>query len=398
MKKIIRYLILVVFLLILSFFLWKLWTKPQVTEMKLHPVSYGNLPGWGKKDIRPSFSAFQASCRVFVKSDPDKKVGSDFIELKVRDWIPACRAALAFDAPKTSKQIREFFQTWLEAVEFHDGKPIQGLFTGYYMSALKGSLKKTKQFNVPIYGLPNDMVSVQLNLFDPTFQRRKLVGRVVNEHQLVPYYTRAEIDAGALKGKAPAIAWVDSKIDRLFLEIQGSGVIELSNGKSLYVNYAAQNGAPYTPIAGVLIHKGVMTKDNASMQHIRSYLEAHPKEIQPVLNQNKSFVFFEKMKKNAAFGSQGTELTPGYSMAVDLKWVPVGAPVWLTTYRPDEHVIDKKHPFQRLMIAQDTGGAIRGPVRGDIYWGAGKKATSIAGRMKHPGQYWLLLPKLVIVH
>ena len=324
--------------------------------------------------------------------NPDKTVGSEFIDLKARDWLPACQTAMQTNAPHTRKQIKNFFQTWFDVVEFHDGKPVQGLFTGYYMSALKGSLTKTEKFNVPIYGLPDDLVSMQLNLFDPTFKNRKFVGRVVGKHRFIPYYTRAEIDKGALSGKAPIIAWVDSRIDRLFLEIQGSGVIELPDGSPLYVGYVAQNGAPYTAIASILIKQGVMTRDNASMQHIRRYLDAHPEKISPVLNQNKSFVFFEKSKQSEAYGSQGTTLTPGYSMAVDLKWVPMGTPVWLNTTRPELRT-EKTHPFQRLMIAQDTGGANRGAVRGDVYWGPGKKAASIAGKMRNPGQYWMLLPK-----
>ncbi len=392
MKIKLHYIAVVVYVLVLLtvFFLWK--PKPKVTEIQLNPVSFANLPGWKKGDLRPSFTAFQTSCKVFLKMNPDKTVGSEFIDLKARDWLPACQTAMQTNAPHTRKQIKNFFQTWFDVVEFHDGKPVQGLFTGYYMSALKGSLTKTEKYNVPIYGLPDDLVSMQLNLFDPTFKNRKFVGRVVGKHRFIPYYTRAEIDKGALSGKAPIIAWVDSRIDRLFLEIQGSGVIELPDGSPLYVGYVAQNGAPYTAIASVLIKQGVMTRDNASMQHIRRYLDAHPEKISPVLNHNKSFVFFEKSKNSEAYGSQGTTLTPGYSMAVDLKWVPMGTPVWLNTTRPELRT-EKTHPFQRLMIAQDTGGAIRGAVRGDVYWGPGKKAASIAGKMRNPGQYWMLLPK-----
>lgn len=387
-----RYIILfslIVFLLFLAIYYL---SKPKVIEIRLNPVSFSSLPGWKKTDLLPSFSTFQTSCNVFIKQSPDKTVGSEFVALKAKDWLPACNAALELPAPHTSAQLRAFFQTWFDAFEFHDGKPVQGLFTGYYMSTLKGSLTKTKQYHVPIYGVPNDMVSVNLSLFDPAFKNRKIMGRVNDKNNLVPYYTRAQIDKGAIKEKAPVIAWVDNEIDRLFLEIQGSGVIELADGQSLYVNYAAQNGAPYTSVAGVLIHQGVMTKDNASMQRIRSYLTEHPKAIRPVMNQNKSFVFFEPLKKNVALGSQGTELMPGYSLAVDLKWVPIGVPVWLNTARPDMNSA-KNHPFRRLMIAQDTGGAIRGPVRGDIYWGSGDKAMKIAGRMKNPGQYWIFLPK-----
>ncbi len=383
--------ILVSLIVLLTVFsLWKI--KPKTTEIQLNPVSFSNLPGWKKGDLRTSFAAFQTSCNVFLSMNPDKAVGSQFIHLKARDWLPACQAAMQPNGPHTRKQIKDFFETWFDVVEFYDGKPVQGLFTGYYMSSLKGSLTKTEKYNVPIYGVPDDLVSMQLNRFDPTLQSRKFVGRVDEKHQFIPYHTRAEIDNGALSGKAQVIAWVDSQVERLFLEIQGSGVIEFPDGSLLFVGYVAENGEPYRSVASVLIKQGVMTRDNASMQHISRYLKEHPEQVSSVLNQNKSFVFFGKSKKNEAYGSQGTTLTPGYSMAVDLKWVPMGTPVWLNTTRPELHT-EKTHPFQRLMIAQDTGGAIRGAVRGDVYWGPGIKAVTIAGKMKNPGQYWMLLPK-----
>lgn len=390
MKNKLLYITLVVLtLLLLSLYFIM---RPKVIPIQLNAVSFSTLPGWKSASLQRSFSAFQTSCKVFLKSNPDKFVGSELIDLKVRDWLPACHAAMALQPPYTNDQIRSFFQTWFNVVEFHNGKPVKGLFTGYYMSALKGSLTKTKRFHVPIYGLPDDLISINLGLFDPELKHKRIVGRVAEKHHFIPYYTRADIDKGALKGKAPVIVWVDSEIDRLFLEIQGSGVIELPDGSPLYIGYSAQNGAAYTAIAGVLIKQGVMTRDNASMQRIRKYLEAHPDQIRPVLHHNKSFVFFETVKSSDAFGSQGTVLTPGYSMAVDLKWVPMGTPVWLSTTRPDLHTKNNR-PFRRLMVAQDTGGAIRGPVRGDVYWGAGDKATSIAGRMKNPGVYWMFLPK-----
>ena len=159
------------------------------------------------------------------------------------------------------------------------------------------------------------------------------------------------------------------------------------------MGYDAQNGQPYTAIAGVLIKEGTMTRDNASMQGIKRYLEAHPQQMHRVLNQNKSFVFFRKMAQNVALGSQGVSLTPGYSLAIDREWIPMGTPLWLNTTRPDSNNPDKTKPMKRLMIAQDTGGAIRGKIRGDVFWGGGDRATSIAGHMKNSGHYWLLLPR-----
>ena len=376
----------VIALLVLTFVLW----KPAPHELGFRKASFSELPGWKNADTKKSLIAFQISCKAFLKQNPNKSVGSDYVNLKVKDWYPACNEALLIKADST-KQAKDFFQKWFTPVEFFNKKPVKGLFTGYYMPLLTGSIKKTKEYHIPIYGLPNNLIRINLELFDPELKNRRIVGRLKN-NQIVPYYTRAEINQGAIAQSAPVIAWVNNSVDRSFLEIQGSGIIKLTDGSQLVVGYAGQNGAPYTPIAQVLIDKGVMTKHNASMQHIRQYLEENPAQLNPVLNKNKSFVFFETIHHEAAFGAQGVALTPGYSLAIDRKWVPLGAPVWLNTTRPD-HLSSKQKAFQRLMIAQDTGGAIRGIVRGDVYWGAGERATSIAGRMKNPGHYWLLLPE-----
>ncbi len=234
-------------------------------------------------------------------------------------------------------------------------------------------------------------MTVDLGLFLPNLKNKKIIGRIAG-NKVVPFYTREEINKGAIKNTARVLVWIHSPVDRLFLEIQGSGIIELEDGKRIFIGYDGQNGAPYTAIAGVLIKKGIMTKHNASMQRIKKYLEAHPKQMDKIINQNKSFVFFRKLSLEAALGSQGVALTPGYSLAIDKQWIPMGAPLWLNTTRPDSKNPDVNKPMQRLMIAQDTGGAIRGKVRGDVFWGGGDKATLIAGHMKNEGHYWLLLP------
>jgi membrane-bound lytic murein transglycosylase A len=194
-----------------------------------------------------------------------------------------------------------------------------------------------------------------------------------------------------LKKKAPIIAWIHSPVERLFLEIEGAGVIKLPGGKNIYLGYAGENGAPYTSVGSVLIKKGVMNKHTASKSVITHYLENHPKNTNAILQKNKSFVFFEKEKHPMALGAQDMALTPGYSLAVDKRWIPLGAPLWLDTTIPKKG--EPMETFQRLMIAQDTGGAIRGLIRGDIYWGSGKKASYLGENMKNKGRYWLLLPK-----
>ncbi|MCX7116529.1 MAG: MltA domain-containing protein [Legionellales bacterium] len=385
-KMVYFFVMLVVFCL--TFSLWKA-KAPKRPKLNLHVGSFSELPGWKQVDARTSLLAFQISCTAFLKQNPEKLVGSDVVNLKALDWQPACVDAQSLKNPSRSAA-KAFFEKWFLPVEFVQGKRLQGLFTGYYMPRLKGSLKKSKKYHVPLYGLPTNLVTVDLSLFDPNLKHRPLVGRV-EDGKLLPYYTRAEINLGLIKDAAPVVAWVDNTIDRSFLEIQGSGIIDLKGGGELVVGYIAANGQPYTAIAKVLINKGVMTLENASMQHIRRYLEANPSQIDQVLNENKSFVFFNALKQNAALGSQGVVLTPGYSLAVDKQWVPLGTPIWLSTTHPDE-ITDENKVLQRLMIAQDTGGAIKGKVRGDVYWGAGDTATAIAGKMKNMGHYWMLLP------
>lgn len=369
---------------------WWFWPlKPTFRQ-----VSFSQLPGWDTAELKKSLLTFQTSCRAFIKQNPERVVGTEKIELQAKDWQPACHAALKIN-PVDEKLAKLFFQKWFVPVEFYDYKPMKGLFTGYYLPLVKGSYTKSEEFSVPIYEAPSNLVSVDLSLFSPDFKNRKIAGRVVG-NKLVPYYTREQINKGAINDKARVLLWIHSPIDRLFLEIQGSGIVELEDGKRVYIGYDGQNGAPYTAIAGVLIKRGLMTKHNASMQAIKRYLLAHPNEMDEVINQNKSFIFFRKLTLDAALGSQGVALTPGYSLAIDKAWVPMGAPLWLSTTRPDSKNPKNNKPMQRLMIAQDTGGAIRGKVRSDVFWGGGDRATLIAGHMKNEGHYWLLLPRHAI--
>ena len=344
--------------------------KVSTKDITLKKISFAQLPGWNEGGIKKSLLAFQMSCKTLLKQGPAHAVGSQHINLQAKEWHPACRAALSIHSIYEATA-RAFFEKWFYPIEFSKRRPLHGLFTGYYMPRLKGNLTKTEKYNTPIYGLPSNS---------------RLGGSK---------YTREEIDNGVLRKRAPVLAWINSPIERLFLEIEGSGVIQLSNGKSLYLGYAGENGAPYTSIGGVLIKKGILTKDNASRRVIKRYLESQPKKGRTILNKNKSFVFFQNLKQPIALGAQGMALTPGYSLAIDKKWIPLGAPLWLTTTIPDV-LKSSGRQLQRLMIAQDTGGAIRGLMRGDIYWGSGKKATFLSDNMKNEGRYWLLLPKKTV--
>ena len=336
-------------------------------NVALTKVSFDELPGWDTADVKKSLLAFQKSCETFLKQSPSHTISrTQHIKLKARDWHPACKAALALDSV-SDDSAKEFFEKWFHPIEFAQKKPVHGLFTGYYMPKIKGNLTKSSKYNTPIYGMPKGKYSTS--------------------------YTREQIDNGALKKKPRVIAWIHSPAERLFLEIEGSGVIQLPDGENIYLGYAGENGAPYTSIAKVMINRGIMTRHNASKEAIIRYLEKHPEKAKTIIQKNKSFVFFEDLKEPMALGAQGMALTPGYSLAVDKKWIPLGAPLWLDTKRPDKKDQEKEKQFQRLMIAQDTGGAIRGFMRGDIYWGSGKLAAFLGEHMKNEGHYWLLLPK-----
>ena len=292
-------------LIVLGIMAWWFWpAKPTFRQ-----VDFNQLPGWDTAEFKKSLLTFQTSCRAFIKQDPERVVGTDKINLQAKDWQPACHAALKIN-PVKEQSAKLFFQEWFAPVEFYDDKPVKGLFTGYYMPLLKGSHTKTAKFNVPIYEVPDNLVTVDLGLFSPDLKNRKIVGRI-DGNKIVPYYTREQINNGALKDSARVLLWINSPIDRLFLEIQGSGIVEFEDGKRIYIGYDAQNGAPYTPIAGVLINKGIMTKHNASMQAIKQYLEAHPTQMDKVINQNKSFIFFRKLSLEAALGFSGGSTDSG---------------------------------------------------------------------------------------
>lgn len=344
--------------------------KVTIKNITLKKIPFEQLPGWNKSGVKNSLIAFRRSCKVFLKKKPSHPVGSQLIKLKAKDWLPACNEALSIDTT-SEENAKAFFEKWFYPLELVKRKPVRGIFTGYYMPLVKGNLTRTKTYNTPIYGLP-----------------KHLNWNTVSKNR----YTRQAIDKGGLQKKAPVIAWIHSPVDRVFLETEGSGVIKLTSGKRLYLGYAGENGAHYTSISNVLIKKGIMTKDTASKKAIERYLNNHPAKVDALLHKNKSFVFFENLKKPVAIGAHDIALTPGYSLAIDKRWIPLGSPLWLSTKKP--HIQDNKlKRFHRLMIAQDTGGAIRGLVRGDVYWGSGKKASFLGENMKNEGRYWLFLPK-----
>lgn len=368
---------------------------PPEERIVLTRVGFDDLAGWDADDQASALAAFLESCTWFAKQDPARPIGRDGMAGTAADWQAACTVA-ATVPPGDGAAARAFFEGAFIPYAASDGKGEEGLFTGYYEPLLRGARTRSAEFSVPLYGRPPDLVTVDLGLFDDDWQGRTVAGRVDGD-ALVPYHERQAIEQGTLAGRGLEVAWVDDPVDAFFLQIQGSGQVALPDGSRLRLGYAAANGRPYLAIGKVLVERGELTKDEVSLRTIKAWLAAHPDQAAEVMDQNRSYVFFRELTGPGPVGAQGVPLTPGRSLAVDRRFIALGTPVWLDILVPGPTDGAADEALRRLVVAQDTGGAIKGPVRADLFWGAGAEAESRAGRMKHPGRYVLLLPRTVTV-
>ena len=357
-------------------------------------MQFSELEGWAQGDPRGALQAFLRSCAVLAAKPDDAPLGGVNYAGVVVEWRQVCGAAslVSSAGPEPARGFFEF-----EFVPYRVGNDSGvSLFTGYYEPQLRGSRTRHGAYQTPLYAVPGDLVNVDLGLFRDSLKGQRIVGKVA-DGRLVPYPPRAEIEGGL--DTAVPILFVDDPIDAFFLQIQGSGRVVLDDGTVVRDAYAAQNGRPYTAIGAVLIQRGELKREAVSMQSIRAWLLEHPAEAQELMNANASYVFFEEQPIGdpslGAAGAQGVPLTPEASLAVDLTVHALGVPVWLETIAPDPDTTKPDRPFQRLLVMQDTGGAIRGPVRGDVYWGYSSDAGSIAGRMRSEGRMTVLLPRSV---
>lgn len=355
----------------------------------LKPSDFSRIQNWDTDNHAEALPAFEKSCARLMKKDPAAEMGVGGFAGTAAQWQDVCQK-LAF--LKEGDDVRKFFEENFTPYEAWGADNRDGLFTGYYEATLHGSRRKHGKYTTPLYGRPNDLISVSLGDFKPSLKGETVMGRVSGQ-KLVPYYKRAEIEKGALKKHRSEIVWVDSAVDAFFLHIQGSGLVRLDDGSTLHLGYAAENGQAYTAIGRELIRRGELTKDNVSMQTIRQWLADNPGEAADVMNINTSYIFFNQQEADTGpLGAEGVPLTPRRSLAVDRKKIPYGVPVWLEAEEPENDGC-----IQQLIIAQDTGGAITGAVRGDFFWGNGDEAEHKAGLMKSRGHAWLLLPKSVTV-
>ena len=341
---------------------------------KLQPASWADLPGWGRESLRPSLETFLQSCQVLEKQDA---------------WRGVCAGAQTLTIA-SERDITAYFELNFDPHQVVNADDsTSGMVTGYYEPLLRGSRVRTERYRYPIYGVPPDLVVIDLSSVYPELKHRRLRGRIEG-NRVVPYAARAEIDkdANALKGNE--LVWVDDAIEVFFLHIQGSGQVELENGERMRVGYADQNGHPFRSLGRLLIERREIPPERASMQGIKDWARRNPRKVQDFLNANPSYVFFRELPRDLSgpIGAFGVPLTAERSIAVDPRIVPLGVPVYLATTWPNT-----SEPLNRLTVAQDTGGAIAGAVRVDFFWGFGDAAGNQAGKMRQAGRIWVLLPK-----
>ncbi len=339
----------------------------------LKPAAWADLPGWQHDDLKSAWPAWLQSCAALQKQTP---------------WRDTCLAAALLPDPD-STSIRAFLQNRFKPYQIQQPEgSVEGLVTGYYEPLLRGSRGPTPKYRYPLHAPPDDLLIVDLATIYPELKSFSLRGRL-DGNRVVPYYTRGQIEDGQAPVRGKELAWVDDPVELFFLQVQGSGRLQLENGELMRVGYADQNGHPYRSIGRWLVERGEITLDKASMQGIKDWARRNPDRLPELLAANPSYVFFREApnRDGGPLGALAVPLTPERSIAVDPRAIPLGAPVWLATSRPNSG-----EAMNRLVLAQDTGGAIRGNVRADFFWGFGDEVGRLAGAMKQKGQMWLLLP------
>lgn len=347
---------------------------PTLDYALLKPANWSDIDGFAEDDSALTWPAWLQSCSTLINKP---------------QWQKACAAAKALNKPnKQAAQayFAEYFNVY--SATNQDGTDA-GLITGYYEPLLKGSRTKSSQYPHPIYKQPADLITVELADIHPELKNKRVRGKIVG-NKLVPYLSRADIEANPAPLAGNELVWINDIIDVFFLQIQGSGLVKLDNGEDVHVGYADQNGQAYNSIGRILIDRGELTKDKASMQGIKDWARNNLAKLRDLLNSNPSYVFFRELPAGlpGPIGALGVPILAERSVAIDPKYIPLGAPVFLSTTQPNSQA-----PLKRLMVAQDTGGAIKGGVRADFFWGAGDSAGKQAGAMKQTGKIWVLLPK-----
>ncbi len=362
----------------------------KIPNSQLEPVAWTDLDGWAADDHALAFKTFLTSCKpILARRSSARDARPLFDALK-----QICRRAVAA-APASGEQARDFFEKNFRPARIATLGETSGFLTGYYEPVVEGSRMPSDEYNVPLYRRPSNLIAGGRRRSAENFPNKGPVGRKVGRRKMAPYYDRAEIEDGALDGRGLEICWLKDPIDAFFIQIQGSARVRLTDGTVLRVNYDAHNGWPYTPIGKPLIDRGIVPKEEMSMERLRQWMAANPEEGKELRRQNRSFVFFRETglsDQDEPVGAQGVPVTPGRSIAVDRAIHVYGTPFFIEADLPiDSEKSTTK--FRRLMVAQDTGSAIVGVARADIYFGAGNDPGRVAGRIRNPGRFAMLIPR-----
>lgn len=349
--------------------------EPELSGVLLQPTQWRAIEGWSEDDPAAAIPALLNSCRVLMRQ---------------AHWKAVCEHAGALGKAPTSISARQFFEQHFTPWQVSNpDRSAEGLITGYYEPVIRGSRKRSDQYAWPIHGLPDDMLKVELGDLYPELKNLRLRGRLVG-NRIVPYWSRAELAQRQDQLPAPVLLWASDPIELFFLQVQGSGRVELPDGQMVRIGYADTNGHPYQSIGRWLVAQGQLPLEKASMEGIKRWAQENPARLRELLGVNPSYVFFNELpaSNEGPTGALGVPLSAGRSIAVDARSVPLGAPVFLATTQPLSN-----RPLRRLMVAQDTGSAIKGAVRADFFWGLGPTAGQEAGRMRQQGRMWVLLPR-----
>lgn len=361
----------------------------EPSTFSLNPIEFTGLPGWQTDILVDGVRAFTTSCPAIAKQPASRNLGYRPEHGTMGDLQKICVEAAKLDT-QSSIQLRVFMERNFRPFEVSADTKTIGKFTGYYEPLLRGSWQRDNRYVYPIYSRPRDIIVVDLEQFDPDKRGVQLAGRLV-DNKILPYHDRREIEAGALAGRRLELIWTDDPVQLFFLHVQGSGRVLLPDGSFVRLAFSGRNGHRYTSIGRELVAQGVMRLEDVSLFSLRAWMRQNPLAASQVMQKNRSFIFFRVEKDQAVKGAQGVPLTPGRSMAVDPKYIPLGLPIWLVTTDPLDPKSTK--PLRRLVVAQDTGSAIKGPIRGDLFWGFGEEAEDRAGLMNERGSYYLLFPR-----
>jgi membrane-bound lytic murein transglycosylase A len=362
----------------------------EIVGSQYAPVAWADIAGWNEDDHLQAFSAFRASCRP-IAAQHKLPTEPKALGISLRDPCRAARAAELSDGAKA----RAFFEVHFLPLRISRLGEGEGFVTGYYEPVIDGSRTQTDVYTVPVYRRPSNLFVRGVKPGAVGLPNKGQVFRKIGRRKLVPYYDRAEIEDGAIAGRGLEICWLKNQTDLLFTQIQGSARVRLEDGSTVRINYDAHNGYPYTPVGRILIDRNIIPKDQMSMQKIREWMDQNPDGAKELRRQNRSYVFFREVNlsdKDEAVGAQGVPLTPGRSIAVDKALHVYGTPFFIEGELPIESE-QSKTPFRRLMIAQDTGSAIVGPARADLYFGAGADAGRVSGRLRHNMRFVILIPR-----